>query len=353
MQRLFFIIAFLCAMAFAAQAETKIPTKFLGCTLAQSTSKEVAQTMRNYNFKKDEKAPFFAERYNISYTFHNFNFNQMEVDFFNDTLYQVSFQMRNPSADDSIKFMDTYASIQESYGIIPQNDSAGYGMSSLIAFIGDARWLHNDKTTGIYAFYCDTLLQCTIVNLDMARRSDDKNINELANFLRQGDPDYDSVNYVSGVAGCKFGDSRQNVIAKFRSKAQDLIESTSNSVLYSGVSFGGNYFKRGTLYFINDKFISCEFETEFYTWDYDDAKMRYEGLCAQYGGKYTNGRNYNDDKEHLISYYGMLQEDYEKEKCPPIIISLKKGISRGGTAYYYVTLSYFQGRLKSLYNDEI
>ncbi len=344
------VVVMACAMSM--MAEVAIQSTFNGCTLGKSTKSEVIKNMLDAGASINSSQETVVSFVGGNISAEGIEFPVFVVSFIEDTLSNVLFigDKRKLSAEQ-------LASVKEKYSKLPLSEEDKEDLKEkrdsialrLGAFLSDV-WAYKDNKNSLFVTLNDTM--CVFMySADeyIGRLAERKVRDKIIKTL----PNYDEANAVKSVAGCVFGDTRQNVTNKFRSKADNIIDSDSHSVMYSGVSFGGNHFKRGTLYFINDKFVACKFETEFYTWRYEEAKATYDGLCAQYDRKYTNGSHFDEDKDNMFSAYGMLQDDYEGGLMYPIVISIHKGVSQGGDSYYYVSVSYFERRRSAIYDDEI
>ncbi len=348
------VIIMLVACAMSMMAEVAIQSTFNGCTLGKSTKSEVLKNISKLRGKiiaQNDTVILFssaktsAEGIKFRYCNVCFMDDTVSTIFFFDNIDKVSAsQIEDVKAKyDSLKVLNGgyfLSKYQHTLGISNVDSTHvranGDGVNTITIIEGDSsRGLVYEASTYIF-----------MVQMRRIRKSVD---DMYATLL----PDYSKANAVTSVASCVFGDTRQNVTNKFRSKADHYLTSDSHSAMYGDVKVGGNRFKRGILYFLNDKFVACKFEIEFHTWKYEEAKATYEAIRSQYDRKYTNGRHVDKDKDNMFSAYGMFQDDYEGGKMCPIIISLQKGVSQGGDTYYYVSVSYFEGRLKTLYDDEI
>ena len=119
--------------------------------------------------------------------------------------------------------------------------------------------------------------------------------------------------------------------------------------MFYRVKIGGSIYDYATFYFLPDKgLVSVNLSRVFQSWQEEDAKEFYESAVAQYKSKYTN---LHQNKEEDYAFCGAYTDDYKD--MPPIVISRKKSLSRGGEMKYYVDINYFLKRLSGLYNDEI
>lgn len=180
-----------------------------------------------------------------------------------------------------------------------------------------------------------------------------KSISEVRNQM----PDYQESNRVTGVAGLKFGDTKASVEAKAKSKWLQRATDEHSST-YIGVSVGGVSYEALTLYYKYDNTKKCEvlvaadMQKHFSTFDYAEAEAAFNSVRSTYNNKYTN-EHFAEDGNEKLAGYGMMTPDYVNETLTPILISLRKSLSKGGEFYYYVTVSYFLENAKNLYDDEI
>ena len=346
MKRLFLLFSLVLSLGLSAKVT--IQSTFNGCTLGKSTQSEVLVQMLVSGadvVDYDESSITFK---GAALTADGIEFGKCITTYIEDTLHSLLFVGNT----DKISAVQVKA-IKTMYEPLKRTAENDFMLQTSQKILCE-KW--NIDSTHVWA-RGDEYFDLMIIENDTLICFDYQASQYLQEYtkrkVRATNVNYNETNAVKSVAGCEFGDTKQNVTAKFRSKTKDCIDVDAHSITYSGVSFGGHYFKRGTLYFKHDKFVACTFETEFYTWKYEEAKATYESICSQYNRKYTNGQTLSNDSDKMISFYGMLQSDYEDGTLPPIIISMKKGVSRGGDTYYYVTVSYFQERLKALYDDEI
>ena len=165
-------------------------------------------------------------------------------------------------------------------------------------------------------------------------------------------------NKVDGVAGVRFGESKQSVLEKFRGKGT-LLTNETNTVTYRNATVGGILYDFVIFYFKYDNakrtytLASANLQKSFNTWRQEEGLQMYEQVCGLYRRKYTNERTVDNGREDKLSAYGMCSNDYLEGKVPPIVVSFSKSLSKGGEFYYYVTVNYFQGNLSDMYNDEI
>ena len=167
----------------------------------------------------------------------------------------------------------------------------------------------------------------------------------------QYDPNYAEENKVYGVAGVKFGDSRETVRKVISSKANQLLESDSHSLNFYKVKIGGTTYDYATFYFTQGKgLVSVNLQSCFYSWREEEAKMTYENVVSQYKRKYTNFEVVKDKSDEKAAICGAYIDGYEYK---PIIITLTRSLSRGGDIMYYVQIDYYFDRKAGMYDDEI
>jgi len=349
---LFVVAAMLCLPMVAG---TTIQREFFGCELGKSSKMECM--IKCLETGVITGADNFSLAFDGKYVVDGYEFRSTATTFQNDTLFMVAFSdtlvSEHPEAADA--FLNR---LRARY-----NDIPGSGFDDLMgkAFLDTLCTQGNIDTSRVWSKAYGPTMVILVLNedrfgliyldIDFLWRKFYKSF--MDGFSSLLGPDYDPVNEVKGVVGCNFGESKQSVMAKFRLRSESLIKDEGQHVLFYKVSLGGNTFKRANLYFKGGKFVSCSFETEFYTWKSDEARSLYKILCDQYSRKYSNAKFFDKDPEDLFSTYGMLQSDYKEGKLPPIVISCSKSLSAGGDYYYYVTVSYFSRRISTLYDDEI
>ena len=339
-------------MSMSMSAGVTIQSTFHGCTLGKSSKSEVLKKMLELGAVVGSYEDSTISFSGLDFSADGIDFLLCSVSFTEDTMSTILF------VGDKRKISAVQlAAVKEKYSKLPMSKEDEEDLKEkcnsinarYMFFFSDLR-AYKDNTNSLFTMSTDSLYMFIYSADEYIGRVEERHVMDK---IIKTTPNYDETNAVKSVAGCVFGDSRQDVIAKFRSKADDMIDSNAHSVLFKDVSFGGQHFKRGILYFINDKFVACTFESEFYTFRYEEAKATYDVICSQYNRKYTNGVSVSSETDDMLSTYGMLQDDYENGKIPPIIIHLQKSVSRGGDMYYYVSVSYFIERLKTMYDDEI
>ena len=173
----------------------------------------------------------------------------------------------------------------------------------------------------------------------------------------------DSINMVTSVGGCDFGVSSSEAIAHFNRRfGKTPSQKDTYSVMYHDVSFGGSYFDSFFLYFEYNKekeiyeFVSINAQKSYedYSFNREKARMSYESIKSKYDEKYTNGfskSNFSDDIMEL-SIYGS-RDDKDPDELQPIVVTLERGLSRGGEIRYYVIVNYYQDKRHKEYMDDI
>lgn len=165
----------------------------------------------------------------------------------------------------------------------------------------------------------------------------------------------DSLNYaeknkVYGVAGVKFGDSKQNVKNVILTKSKGISSEDSHCTTFYDVSVGGRIYDYATFYFSANQLVSVNLQDAFYSWRKEEALMQFENVKSQYERKYSNLTELKDEEDLKGYNCGAYIDGYDYK---PILISFQKSLSKGGDIMYYVQVDYYNHRTDNLYDDEI
>ena len=214
--------------------------------------------------------------------------------------------------------------------------------------LGLEKWGRKDDNSLIVTMHNDSVCMCCYF---AEKRFLDMMTNSLFNLFMSINPDYAEENKVYGVAGVKFGDSKETVRKVISSKANQLLESDAHSLNYYKVKIGGATYDFATFFFTADKgLISVNMQKKFDSWCKEEALMAFENVKDQYSRKYTNFKVVKDEKDEKACTCGAFIDGYD---YIPIIITFSKSLSRGGDIMYYVQVDYYHARRYNLYNDEI
>jgi hypothetical protein len=349
MKRLFIILAAVC-MAVSGMAGVTIPQNIYGLRLGKSTKQEVHQilTAKGLELYRDE-IDSVDYVYRGTCMHEGMEFSGIVTRYMGDTLFYIGFAAKCDSLCDDFgkAFLQR---IHSKYDQLQPGDSAiHYALFTAEAdSSGLYKWGRTDGNTLIVTLHNDTTCMCWYF-ADSFMFS--YMLNQFLEYYKAEDPNYSEENKVTGVAGVKFGDSREIVRKVITAKAEQLLESDMYSLNFYKVKIGGLTYDYATFYFAPGKgLISVNLQSSFYSWQEEEAEMVYEGLTTQYGRKYTNLKVLADEPEEKASACGAYVDDYD---YLPIIISLRKSLSRGGDIRYYVQVDYYSARRESMYDDEI
>lgn len=283
-----------------------------------------------------------------------FHMPVMDMEFIDDTVYNLSFYERSPYADcwDSYKDLayslrDKYAHFEDVVEPIP------FDNDSMVVFY------KTDGTTRISFVAGPKNISITITNTHFYDIWLNRLAGEMASTLSsKTGPHYDEKNKVTSIAGVRFGDTKTNTITAFKQRGT-FLQNEGKLTHFSNVNFGGSTFKMATFLFQydsrrkDDVLAAAKFESNFYEWRKEEALMTYEAVVSRFQEKYTNCTVLEDNDDSKIMVCGMLDDDYEEGKFPPIVVTFELGVSRGGDKFYYVTVSYFGRRMSSAASDDI
>lgn len=202
-----------------------------------------------------------------------------------------------------------------------------------------------------YCFYDTTAVDtaaCDTAEVDTSSYDyvEDNVFYGIGGNIPKYDPDYDDDYAVTSVAGADFGDSRDLVMSKLKSRFGYDYTNNGASVSFFEPTLGGYDYTYGEFYFMKDKFVAAQFVRIFPLNEFVKAKKFRDSVAGQYGLKYKNIKSRIDKKGFKYYICGQVVNNRY-----PIMISLRKSESKGGKWYYYVYTDYFE-IINSL-NDEI
>jgi hypothetical protein len=349
MKRLFFILTAV-VMAASTMAESIIPQDFYGVRLGKSTQKEVDRilTAEGLTF-----SPEASDSTNFVYVgdckHENMEFDYLVTRYINDALIFFGFYGNCDSAcvDYGKSFVQK---IHSKYDKLQIADSSLYylTLTSDADSMGLAKWGRKDDNSMIVTMNNDTACICIYFAENYLRSY---MVNTILELLKKDDPDYAEENKVTGVAGVRFGDSREYVRKVMSSKAEKLLDSDSHSLHYYKAKIGGLTYDYAVFYFVDGRgLVSVNLQSAFYSWREEEAKRAYENVVSQFKRKYTNFKEILNESDEKASTCGAYTDEYDYK---PILITFQKALSKGGDMMFYVQVDYFQGKRVSLYDDEI
>lgn len=345
-----FLVLFTVLASVAMFANVSIPQNFNGIKLGISSKSEVDKILTSSGlvFSAED-----SDTTNIVYRgdsrHEEMDFGSVILRFHMDTVIFVGYVARCDSACDGFgkPFIQR---IHSKYDALARPDSSLY--YSLITSDADSlgleKWGREDNNSLVITMHNDSVCMCAYF---AQRRFREMMTNALFNLFMSFDPNYAEENKVLGVAGVKFGDSRETVRKTIMTKADKILESDSHSLNYYKVKIGGVTYDFATFYFSGTSgLVSVNMQSSFYSWREEEAKMAYESVKAQYSRKYTNFKVVKDDPEEKACTCGAFIDGYD---YAPIIITFQKSLSRGGDIMYYVQVDYYHARRNGMYDDEI
>lgn len=158
-------------------------------------------------------------------------------------------------------------------------------------------------------------------------------------------------NKVYGVAGVKFGDSKQSVKSVILSKSKGINSEDSHCITFHDTSIGGRVYDYANFFFTEEKgLVSVRLECGFDDGYKEEALMRLDKIKEQYSRKYGNLNQFRDEEELKAYECGAFIEGYDYR---PIVIVFERSLSVGGEIRYYVLVDYYNQNRVGLYDDEI
>lgn len=359
----FYLIAMAIFSAFSISAETSIQNTFFGCTLGKSTSKEVQAAMTAQGFKLLDKIDstivepnksfeIKVSKYNYEgdYMHEEYFFQSVKVGFLNDTLFTIA--MPDSCSKDCIsKCHKIQENLNKKYNNLEMADSTLLFQQIVdTETLGLKIWSRHDEHTMIMTASTDSAYVCTYSSKDVYYNLLRSSFSHFIDALYDNDPNFSEENKVYGVAGVKFGDDKETVRKTIAPKSVRFLRSDSRTLEFYKTKIGGITYDYTTFYFMQGKLVSVDLSMPFYSWQKEEALMFYEGIKSQYERRYSNLKVIKDEYDKKLCTCGAFIDGYD---YPPIFISFKKSLSKGGDIMYYVGVSYYFARTEHLYDDEI
>lgn len=351
---LFVLLAIMLNSSIFAQ----IKTSYLGMRIGETSKKESITILQNKGFEvfpstEDSSAVFIKDT-----IIDNISMKRGVVSFLDDKLCYVVFIDSCISTTDCQLMENRYNTLTKQYKGL-KNDSANFVIKAFQETIGDGYELEartDDHFSVIYASSGDKYM-FGVIDSEFLLES-------YLNILMESMKKYsDSINMVTGVGGCDFGVPYSQAITHFNRRfGKAPIEKTGTKVTYVDAYFGGTNFEILTLYFAYNKeterteFVSLDAQISYYDFysNLEKARMKYNDIKERYDTKYTNGHSLSniDDEILEISTYG-TRDDGDSDKLQPILVYLKRGLTRGNDIRYFVIISYYQDRQTKSYMDDL
>lgn len=353
-KKLFILLAAV-VMTASAMADQTLPRIYCGCVLGKTTYKDIfsgdSQLPKSEKMKDLLVASSVAGSFVGDFVVADHHFSILTMYFYKDTLYQMTFrdeEINNDIMELNRTFIRQYKEKYKSFNNWLRDDE-----------LNDEQFLTCSKTdsiVGISIMGSPHSLEFTIILERLANESLYSAFSTL--YKNKEGSNYDEKNKVTSIAGVRFGESKQTVMNVFK-KRGNFIKDEGNFSFFYDVSFGGSTFSTASLYFqynsrrYDNVLTAAKFEKNFYDWKRDEALMMYESIVDLFKSKYTNCTIIKDEENRKLMVCGMLEDDYEEGKVPPIYVSFNLGISRGGEKFYYVSVYYFGTRMSSANKDDI
>lgn len=361
----FSLFAMAMLSALSLSAETVIQDTFFGCTLGKSTSSEVQSEMTSQGFTllldtvlsvdTIMHTKIFQYTYEGDYNHEGHDFHYIDIRFLGDTLITV--QMSDTCTIDCSTQMEVLqTNLERKYGHLDVADSTF--LNSFINRVNpnneSSTWSRYDGHNIVKTELSDNAFACLYMSNDILQSYFNAAIKKmqegLDSILNSNDPNYSEENKVYGVAGVKFGDSRETVRKVIGAKSERLSDYDSHSLSYYKTQIGGTTYDFATFYFKQGKLVSVNLQKPFNSWKQEEALMFLESVKSQYERRYSNFRGKTLEEDNKFYLCGAYIDGYD---YPPISISFEKSLSQGGNIMYYVIIDYYYMRRKGLYDDEI
>ncbi|MCI7576043.1 MAG: hypothetical protein ACI3Z5_07445 [Paludibacteraceae bacterium] len=332
-------------------ADSSIPTNINGVRLGVSSRKEVDKAFSEYGLKFSTETSDTTNFVYIGDCRHEeMDFDAIVTRYCMDTLVFLGFYGKCDSActDYAKPFIQR---MHAKYDNLQYPDSSMFYlmMTADADTLGFNKWGRTDEKSLVITMHNDTA--CVCIYFAESRLTEITTNTLLHILLTESNPNYAEENKVYGVAGVKFGDSRETVRNVISAKADKLLESDSHALNYYKVKIGGITYDYVTFYFTQGKgLISVNLQSSFYSWRNEEAKMFYENVISQYSRKYSNFKVITDEQNEKFAACGAFIDGYD---YMPILITLTKSLSRGGDIMYYVQVDYYTDRKEGMYDDEI
>lgn len=361
----FYLFAMAMFSALSISAETTIQDTFFGCTLGKSTISEVQSAMTSQGFtllgdtilfvNPTTQTKTFEYIYEGDYNHEGHDFHYIDIRFLGDTLSMVlMFDTCTMNCQKQIETLQT--NLEREYGHLGTADSTVlFSLANIVNVYDKSNtWSRYDGHNIVCTFLSDTIFFCSYTNNEVIQNFYnvvmDQLLENTIEFLHSDDPNYSEENKVYGVAGVKFGDSRETVRKVIGAKSEKLSDYDSHSLTYYKTQIGGRTYDFATFYFKQGKLVSAHFQQPFYSWRKEEALMFLEYVKSQYEKRYSNFRTTTDEEDDKFYMCGAYIDRYD---YLPISIAFKKSLSKGGDIMYYIIITYYIARVENLYDDEI
>ena len=351
MKRLFILLAAaILAMSAMAQKSLISPTicgLTVGKTALIDSSKMARLDEQIQNEGKYQLVSFSQTDYVYygDFIVEGLHMSLMHIELINDTIYRIEFKERSPYANCWEAYKDLAFKIRDKYaGLKNMGDVVSYENDSAVTIFKT-----DGKTQLLFAAYPDQL-SYELIDQHLHNVYVNNLASEMYNYFSgKTGPNYDEKNKVTGVAGVKFGDTRETVRKVIYTKAESLLDSDAHSLKFYKVKVGGTTYDYAAFYFKEGKLVSVNLQQPFHSWRDEEALMMYNETKSTYSNRYSNYRDIKDETNEKSGVCGA----YDENGYPPIYISFSKSLSKGGDIMYYIQVDYFPLNRDGLYDDEI
>lgn len=357
MKKLFTILltVSLTANAMGQGVKSSLPRDIDGCVLGVSTYREIVYS-KDSNSLVSNIFPLVSSEKEVvwlgDFVYEGLHFDLVKMQFHNDTVYSLEFIYQEMNSDVWNMNKSFAENLSQKYAEI---NNFGDNEQDKDSFLVVAKRDEQSKMICRASRHSVTVYISDLWLEDLAFQARLEDLNKMWENLTNHvsyNAKYDPKNAVKSVAGVRFGDSRPYVLQVLNKKGK-MVKDEGNLVYYSDFSLGGSIFSVAKFYFKRGILVSAEFEKNFHEWKGEEALMMYNSICSSYRTKYTNAQELPSDNGKKTMFCGMLTDDYQNGKLPPIIITYELGISRGGTKFYYVTASYYGARAVDAALDDL
>lgn len=350
MKKVFFILIALFSIS-TIEADVIIATEFDGIVLGKSSRTEIQEILTSKGLILSSEQTEVDEYgcsnvYKGVYIYEDMDFNEVYTRFVEDTIVSIVFKGYCDTActEYGKSFVER---IHVRYNELACADSSLLVLSATNDAEGFKTWSRKDDESIVLTMQSDSACFCAyfakskIFEMSMKQAFD-----KIKHLL----PDYAEENKVYGVAGVKFGDSKQAVKSVILYKSESLVDEDAHSIIFAKTRIGGATYDYATFYFSANQLVSVNLQDAFYSWRKEEALMQFENVKSQYERKYSNLTELKDEEDLKGYNCGAYIDGYDYK---PILISFQKSLSKGGDIMYYVQVDYYNHRTDNLYDDEI
>lgn len=333
------------------EAAITIATEFDGIILGKSSRAEVQDILTSKGMalspEQSESDDYGSSNvYEGEYVYENMTFDCVFTRFVEDTIVSIVFKGYCDTActEYGKSFVER---IHVRYNDLACADSSLLVLSATNDAEGFKIWSRKDDESIVLTMQSDSACFCAYF---AESKIFEMSVKQAFNKIKYLLPDYAEENKVYGVAGVKFGDSKQSVKSVMLSKSDRIVDEDAHSITFAETTIGGVTYDFAVFYFASNQLVSVNLQDAFYSWRKEEALMRFESVKSQYERKYGNLKELKDEEDLKGYNCGAYIDGYD---YLPILISFQKSLSKGGDIMYYVQVDYYIHRKDNLYDDEI